>query len=253
MCEFKSGIILKNRVVLAPTYNDSHSRLLEKMKIEDNHFNAGKMFIRAELIPRNKDLTSDVKSWRYKVDQDIVPDWYEADPERYEIEFRNKVEDWMKTNTVIMGGESWSPLKSENGCTYYLLNRILEDSEFGKTNNYGESGIRKYLSECDLLKKLKEEFGNRLMPITTNLRSLDGLNDYDTIEGDLLAIPNLDLYRECREKIINTDWWWLSTPNSTPSGCDSVYVRYVLSDGNVFCYWCGNVLGCAPVLGWKTN
>ena len=31
MCRFKSAIIFKNRVVLAPTYNDSHSDMLERL------------------------------------------------------------------------------------------------------------------------------------------------------------------------------------------------------------------------------
>ena len=48
MCEFKSGIIFKNRVELAPLENESHSSLLEKLDIEDNEFNASKKFVRAE-------------------------------------------------------------------------------------------------------------------------------------------------------------------------------------------------------------
>ena len=48
MCEFKSGIIFKNRVVLAPLGNESHSSLLESLEVEDNEFNASKKFVRAE-------------------------------------------------------------------------------------------------------------------------------------------------------------------------------------------------------------
>ena len=39
MCNFKSGIILKNRVVLAPEGNESHSDLLESLEIYDLVFN----------------------------------------------------------------------------------------------------------------------------------------------------------------------------------------------------------------------
>ena len=95
MCNFKSGIILKNKVVLAPEGNESHSDLLENLEIEDTHMNASKTFVRAELIPKNNDKMTNVKDWRYKVDQDIVPDWYEKDPERYEQNFRNAVEEYM--------------------------------------------------------------------------------------------------------------------------------------------------------------
>ena len=34
MCEFKSGIIFKNRVELAPLGNESHSSLLENLGVE---------------------------------------------------------------------------------------------------------------------------------------------------------------------------------------------------------------------------
>ena len=38
MCRFKSGIILKNKVVVAPGENDSHSDLLESLGINDDYF-----------------------------------------------------------------------------------------------------------------------------------------------------------------------------------------------------------------------
>ena len=74
MCQFKSGIILKGRIVLTPEGNESHSNLLESLGIEDTHLNATKKFVRAELIPPNDNKAIDVSEWRYKVDQDIVPD-----------------------------------------------------------------------------------------------------------------------------------------------------------------------------------
>ncbi len=39
MCKFKSGIILKNKVVLTPEGNESHSDLLESLGIEDTRMN----------------------------------------------------------------------------------------------------------------------------------------------------------------------------------------------------------------------
>ena len=50
MCRFKSGLIFKDRVVLAPMYNESHSRMLERMEIEDSDFNARKVYMLA-IIP----------------------------------------------------------------------------------------------------------------------------------------------------------------------------------------------------------
>lgn len=236
MCNFKSGIIFKNRVVLAPEGNDSHSDLLESLGIEDTHLNASKTFVRAELIPKDNNKATDVKDWKYKVDQDIVPDWYENDPDRYEQKFRNAVSEYMKERITVMCDMAWTKIKEDEEGTYYLLDGILENSEFGKNNNYAESYVRKKLNNGELASKLKEEFGDRLVPTSTNLLSLDGLDDYGVIEGDILAIPTIDLYRECRKSIPKIGKaYWLATPDSTPSGCGSDGVQGVGS-GGVVCY-----------------
>lgn len=243
MCRFKSGVILKNRVVLAPEGNDSHSDLLEDLNIEDSHLNASKTFVRAELVPPEGNKAVDVSKWEYIVDQDITPDWYDNDPGRYEADFRAAVKEYLKDKFVVMCGHAWTPIKSDEKGTYYLLDGFLEESTFGKNNNYSESNIRKKLTDGDLAKELNKEFGDRLTPITLDLLSLDGLDDYGIVEGDTLAIPTLDLYRECRKSIPNSDsWWWLATPDSTPSGAGASFVRYVSSRGRVDyidCDWCG--------------
>ena len=117
MCRFKSGIILKNRVVLSPENNESHSRLLESLKIEDNEFNASHVFVRVELIPKDGNRAADIKSWKYVVDQDIVPDWYETDPERYENEFRDKVKEYLKGKFEIFAGYAWNAIKQDENKT----------------------------------------------------------------------------------------------------------------------------------------
>lgn len=247
MCNFKSGLIFKNRVVLTPEGNESHSDLLESLGIKDTHLNASKMFVRAELIPKDNNKATDVKEWKYKVDQDIVPDWYEEDTDRYEQEFRDAVNEYIKERITIICGMAWTKIKEDDKGTYYLLDDILENSEFGKNNNYKESYIRESLNNSELANKLKEEFGDRLVQISTNLLSLDGLDDYGTVEGDILAIPTIDLYRECRKSIPNiNNWWWLATPDSTPSGCSFDGVRCVNSGGSVGCDWYCRVGGMRP-------
>ena len=240
MCRFKSGVILKNRVVLAPEGNDSHSDLLESLNIEDTHLNASKTFVRAELVPPDGNKAVGVSKWEYIVDQDITPDWYDNDPGRYEADFRAAVKEYLKDKFVIMCGRAWTPIKSDEKGTYYLLDGFLEESTFGKNNNYSESNIRKKLTDSDLAKELNKEFGDRLTPITLDLLSLDGLDDYGIVEGDTLAIPTLDLYRECRKSIPNSDsWWWLATPDSTPSGAGASCARCVDSNGGVDYGGCG--------------
>lgn len=238
MCQFKSGIILKNKVVLAPMYNDSHSKLLESIGIDDTRENAMRKFVRAELVPPNNDKTADVSKWKYRVDQDIVPDWYEEDSKRYEDEMREAVADWMKKHFKTICGKSCVKIKEDKNDSYYMLADTLFKSDFGKDNNYVTSVVRKRLQECDFAKRLQEEYGDKLVPITTNLLSMDGFDDYGIVNGDILALRTFDLNRECRKSIPNnSEWEWLATPNSTPSGCGSVYVLCVGSGVDVSCDW----------------
>lgn len=102
MCRFKSGIILKNKIVVAPGGNDSHSELLESLGIVDDYIGASKTFVRAELVPYDKWWTSPEEypeSWEFIVDQDITPDWF--DKEEYEKEFREAVCKWWKDHVLV--------------------------------------------------------------------------------------------------------------------------------------------------------
>ena len=97
MCQFKSGIILKDRVFV-PDY-DSHTDMLEELKINDSYANAKTLFVRAELIPKNYDVFSDVSEWTFKVDQDIVPEWFVAEYEKERM--IEAVKAWAKDHIFI--------------------------------------------------------------------------------------------------------------------------------------------------------
>lgn len=247
MCQFKSGIILKKKVVLAPVENESHSALLKSLNIDDTHFNASKKFVRVELVPKDNNKATDVSEWKYIVDQDVTPDWYDEDPGRYEQEFRDAVKEWLKDRLVIMCGYAWNEFKTDEKGTYYILDGTLGSFQFGDNNNYETSDARKDINESDLLKQLKEEFRDRLVPITTDLFSHDGSGTYGVIEGDLLALPTFDLYRENRKTIPPIDdWYWLATPDSTPSGNGARFVQCVGSGGGVGYDDCGFSGGVRP-------
>lgn len=254
MCKFKSGIIFKNRVVLAPVYNDSHSALLRTLKIEDNEINAMKMFVRAELVPPEGNKMAEISKWKFIVDQDVVPTWYEEDPTRYEEEFREAVSDYVKKNLATICGKTCDIVSEDEETTYYMLDDILFYSSFGKNNNYSESEVREKLQKCDFLKQLKEAFGDRLVSLTVDLTSLDGLKDYGKVEDDYLAIPSLDFYRNNRENISNCGRpSLLATANSTPSGDFSHYVHYVNSHGGIRYDWYCNEGGVRPYFGVKKS
>ena len=69
MCRLKSAIILQDRVYI-PNH-DSHSVMLDELGIKDTRQNAEKLFVRAELAPKNNDIFEPVDNWTYIVDQEI--------------------------------------------------------------------------------------------------------------------------------------------------------------------------------------
>ena len=99
MCEFKSGIILKNKCYIVN--HNSHSDMLKELNIKDDYLNATKTFVRAELIPRNYDWWTDIDSWEFIVDQDVVPEWFEIDKQKYEADFRHAVSEWCKIHILV--------------------------------------------------------------------------------------------------------------------------------------------------------
>ena len=96
MCQFKSALALKDRIFL-PDY-DSHDKMLQELGIEDNFTNASKVFVRVELSPADGDIFSDVEGWKLKVDQDILPDWWNESERLPKL--KKLVETWMQKHTI---------------------------------------------------------------------------------------------------------------------------------------------------------
>ena len=114
MCRLKSGIILKDYVFI-PDY-DSHTDMLEELKIKDNITNASTLFVRAELQPPYNNIFSDISTWEFNVDQDILPGWfvYNYDKQRM-IE---AVKRWSKDHVF----ENIDNLELKGNNKYYLKN-----------------------------------------------------------------------------------------------------------------------------------
>ena len=70
---------------------------------------------------------------------------------------------------------------------------------------------------------------------------MDGFKDYGSVEGDILAIPNIQLLMKFGESIPLIDnWYWLANPNQTPKRNDALCVQCVRSGGDVGyngCFW----------------
>lgn len=118
---------------------------------------------------------------------------------------------------------------------------VYESTKFdSNTNNYANSSIRKTLND-DFFKKIVKKIGKDvLLDVEIDLTSDDGLDDYGKVT-DKFGLLTANMYRKYNriiEKYPVDDWWWLSTPWSTPHrGYDS-YVRCVDDDGTLNCDLC---------------
>lgn len=253
MSEFKSGIILKNRVILAPEGNESHSDLSEGLGIEDTHLNATETFVRAVLVPPEGDCSKDINIWKYRADQYPLPMWYQKDTEKYEEEFRNAVKNYVEERTVRICNKLWTYVKKGN-LIYYFLYGVLFKTDFGKSNNYAESDVLTKLQNHKLVEELKNEFGDRLVPITTDLTSMDGLKDYGVVEGNTLSLLTcMDLIEFGKHIPSIGTQYWLASPNQTRSHGDSSFIQYVGSNGRVRYEVCGwYAMGVRPFFTIKS-
>lgn len=134
-------------------------------------------------------------------------------------------------------GEEYIVLEHpEDGRTAVLKKGLLEEMRFGSSNDWRDSYIRQELNST-YLRSLEEKFGEEnIIAHTVDLFSMDGLDDYGKCQ-DKVSILTADEYRRYRKALEKAngaavgDWWWLCTPDSTPSGDGSSYVRVVYSSG----------------------
>ena len=142
MYKLKSAIILKDRVFI-PDY-DSHENMLKELGIDDTKDNEERLFVRAELSPENGDVFSSIDTWFFKVDQDIVPDWFvmEYDKKRM-IE---AVKSWAKYR-IYVGVDNLFILTGNNyhikDCTNVQFVGNSHVDAYGKSciEVYGESSV----------------------------------------------------------------------------------------------------------------
>lgn len=103
---------MKDRVFI-PDY-DSHRDMLNELKIADTRANAERLFVRAELYPKDGDVFSDIDTWTFNVDQDIRPEWFVEEDDKARM--ITAVKEWAKTH-IYIGVDG---LKIESGAGYYI-------------------------------------------------------------------------------------------------------------------------------------
>ena len=148
-------------------------------------------------------------------------------------------------------GDEWIFLfcETETGDAAILKKVSLIEMKFGENNNYNGCKIDKYLCNT-YLPELERKFGkDNIVEHEVDLLSLDGENDYGIIKRKV-SIPTLDVYRH-NKKVIKKHidkWFWLATPDSTPSGFGSGSVSCVNGNGVVRYIWFGGSGAVRPFL-----
>lgn len=99
---FKAALVMRDRVYVPD--HDSHDRMLRELGVEEDEV------VLVNLAPFAGVMDSDPKDWRYRCDQEILPDWYDA--EDAEARVRAAVSDWCKVHVLREGehevhGGSW--------------------------------------------------------------------------------------------------------------------------------------------------
>lgn len=154
--------------------------------------------------------------------------------------------------TKNIGGEEFIILDVlENGVLCLSKDFAYTDTMFDRdSNNYANSLIRKLLN-TEYLKKIADAVGGEnIIECEIDLTSDDGLDDYSKVT-DKIGLLTADMYRKYNRIIENypvDDWWWLSTPRSTPRRGYSFSVRCVTNIGSMIHDNCISVLGVRPFL-----
>ena len=137
MCQFKSGIVLKNGTILSHLDFDSHEQIIEHYHLKDDGIKND--FVRVEIIPRGKTLTEaiehlNLKTWKLHVDQDNIPDWWKATEKHAEKEMLKILKDNVKKRWILRN-KSIEEIK--DGQNWYVC---------GKVNHVSGSATINYVS-----------------------------------------------------------------------------------------------------------
>ena len=137
MCQLKSCLVLKDRVY-CPDY-DSHQDMLDKLGIKDEYLGASKTFVRVELTPPDgmRSLMEPLDRWTLKVDQDVTPEWWDAEADRQRVE--EAVEAWRMEHVFTDGEHS-----VQTGIVYALGGATVEAYENATVKACGSATVEAY-------------------------------------------------------------------------------------------------------------
>jgi len=98
MCKMASFVVTRTNVLFSKDF-DSHEKILQENNILDNTSRPD--FVRVEISPAEERYDSDFGSWVFRVDQDLLPEWFSA--KEAEIAVREALPLWTKHHIIKEG------------------------------------------------------------------------------------------------------------------------------------------------------
>ena len=137
MCQLKSCLVLKDRVYCPDC--DSHQDMLDKLGIKDDYLGASKTFVRVELLPPDgaRSLMEPLDKWTLKVDQDVTPEWWDAEADRQRVE--EAVESWRREHVFAEGEHI-----VKAGEVYAYGSATVEAYDSATVYAYGSATVKAY-------------------------------------------------------------------------------------------------------------
>lgn len=159
-------------------------------------------------------------------------------------------------DTFMVADIEFIKFSEENGAVHVVTKDILFGSIFDKNNNnFATSHLLNHL-KTEILPKIEAAVGaENLLKFETDLFSMDGLDDYGKVKSKI-SLPTFDFYRKyvkIFDKYKVNDWWWTSTPESTPTHSWDCAVRVVNNYGTLGRSNCNSNGGVRPLLTFKSS
>ena len=139
MCNPASFVLTKTNVFWS-TKTQSHSDIIEEFQLHETGAK-GVNIVKVEITPENSNYSLPIEKWDYRVDQDILPDWY--DESECETRTRKALIEWAKHYVVSTGTHSVG-----KGEFLIATGTAVVNQSGGYCGAYGNSVVNQSGGEC---------------------------------------------------------------------------------------------------------
>ena len=135
MCN-PAAFVLTKKDVFWSKKTDSHQNIIEEFNlIEDGVY--GPNILRVEISPINRDLRIPIDQWVFKIDQDIIPKWF--DKTKDEKRTRTALKKWFESKVILIGS-----IKISDKQIYIYDDSNVKACGNSNVKTYGNSNVKAY-------------------------------------------------------------------------------------------------------------